>query len=122
MARKEYDPQLKAAVMAALLSGQSIGAVAAEYNVPRGTVHSWKRKVEGVPQIGSAQEQREIGELVMDYLRASLRTLKAQVEFFGDKTWLSRQNASELAVLHGVQTDKAIRLLEALEGPPDESI
>ncbi len=36
------------------------------------------------------------------------------VEFFRDEDWLYKQDASELTVLHGVVSDKTIRLLEAL--------
>lgn len=112
--RKQYDEQVKAAVMAALLAGQSVSSVAREYKLPKGTVSSWKRQAHREVDNASTQKKDEIGDLLLDYLTASLRTLKAQVEVFGDKTWLTKQPASELAVLHGVITDKAVRLLEGL--------
>ena len=112
----EYQPEVKAAVMSALLAGQSVCSVAREYKIPKGTVSSWKRKafdeVAGVEE-GSTQK-KAIGDLLLEYLEANLRSLKVQAEHFGDKTWLASQSADSLAVLHGVQTDKAIRLLEAL--------
>ncbi|MBX3050822.1 MAG: hypothetical protein KF753_05070 [Caldilineaceae bacterium] len=114
--RTQYSEETKAAVMAALLSGQSQYSVAQEYKIPQGTVNSWWRR-EGLAEgqrFGNPEQQDEIGGLLMIYLCASLRTLTAQVELFGDKSWLKQQGASELAVLHGVQTDKAIRLLEAM--------
>lgn len=117
MANTVYSEETKAAVMAALLSGQSVGQVAAEYKLPKGTVSTWKRKIEGIPQVGSPAQQEEIGELVLGYLRAILTALTKQAVHFGDKSWLQNQGASELAVLHGVSADKALRLLEALEGP-----
>lgn len=117
---RTYSEETKAAVMAALLSGQSLNAVARQYDIPKGTINGWKRRAEGIPQVGSPEQQKEIGELLLDYLRASLATLKKQVEFFSDPQWLKEQSASELAVLHGVATDKAIRLLEAL-GRGEES-
>lgn len=118
---RSYAPELKAAVMAALLAGQSTPEIAEEYSVPEGTVRSWKSRQGGTPVARVATEKsEEIGDLLLDYLRVSLRTLKTQVEHFGDKSWLASQDASELAVLHGVQTDKAIRLLEALSGGADE--
>lgn len=116
MARRQYSDETRGAVMAALLAGQSITSVSKEYNIPKGTVSGWKHRADGVAQ--SATQKREvdpeIGDLLLDYIRASLRTLKTQVEHFGDKTWLANQDADQLAVLHGVQTDKVIRLLEAL--------
>lgn len=124
MARKTYSEETKAAVMAALLSGQSQYSVAQEYNIPTGTINGWWRR-EGLAEgraFGNPEQQEEIGDLLMTYLRASLRTLTSQVELFGDTAWLKKQGASELAVLHGVQTDKAIRLLEAMsQGGGDDS-
>jgi len=39
-----YSEETKAAVMSALLSGQSVGKVADDYNIPEGTVKSWKSR------------------------------------------------------------------------------
>src|SRR5512133_822753 len=107
---KPYGDEVKAAVMAALLAGQSLNSVAREYNLPKSTVSRWKNS--DVPYTGT--QKTEIGGLVLEYLQANLETLRLQVEIFRDKTWLQRQTASDAAVLHGVLTDKAIRLLEAL--------
>ena len=118
---RNYSDETRAAVMAALLAGQSISAAAKEYNIPKGTVSDWKRKAEQETEgVGASPTQKEeIGDLLLDYIQTSLKTLKAQVEHFGDKTWLNTQDAGSLAVLHGVQTDKAIRLLEALTRPEE---
>ena len=45
--RTTYDDTIKAAVMAALLAGQSINSVAKEYQIPKGTVSGWRRQVMG---------------------------------------------------------------------------
>lgn len=117
--RKEYDEATKAAVMAALLTGQSVSAVAREYNIPKGTVNGWKRQAasfvmsRGVATVAT-QKREQIGELLFDYLHAMLMTLRVQAEHFGDKTWLTGQHADSLAVLHGVSADKVVRLLEAI--------
>ncbi len=111
-----HSSEVKAAVVAALLQGQSICQVAKEYHVPKGTVSYWKQT------LGSRQtptQKKEIGDLVLEYLRANLETLKAQAEQFKDPKWLSRQSAENAAVLHGVMTDKAIRLLEAFSADDD---
>jgi len=114
MARREYSDEIKAQVMAALLAGQSVNEVAKTYRIPVGTVKSWRRNSREFHPV-DPQKGQEIGELVLAYLRENLITLRAQVEHFRDPKWLSRQDASELAVLHGVVTDKAIRLLEAID-------
>ena len=64
-------------------------------------------------------ERKAVGELLIEYLRASIASLVMQTQVFGDREWLEQQDASSLAVLHGVQTDKVVRLLEAM-GAPDE--
>lgn len=114
MARNSYSDETKAAAMAALLAGQSVGEVAREYKIPRGTVRSWKAKAESGGETVATQKKEEIGDLLVAYLETNLRTLRAQSEFFADREWLKEQNAQELAILHGVVTDKTVRLLEAL--------
>lgn len=113
MSRNQYDQQTKAAVMSALLAGQAVSEIAEKYQIPESTLRSWKLRHRDVASVG--QEKRdEIGDLLFEYLKTTLRTLTVQAEHFGDKTWLTKQEAQQLAVLHGVTTDKAIRLLEAL--------
>jgi transposase-like protein len=122
--RRDYDAATKSACLAALLAGQGTTEVAKAYKVPEGTVKSWRARMKdatGASTFASvASEKREqIGELLIDYLHANLSTLRAQLIVFGDPAWLKLQNAADVAVLHGVMTDKSIRLLEALGGSPD---
>lgn len=112
MARASYSDETKAQVMAALLTGQSINAVAKEYKIPKQTISNWKnRDKPGVPKDDTQKES--LDNLLFNYVQESLKTLTAQVIIFSDESWIKRQSASELAILHGVITDKAIRLLEA---------
>lgn len=113
----EHSSEVKAAVMAALLQGQSVHEVAKEYSVPRSTVTRWKK--EGGRSVGP--QKREIGDLIVEYLRENLETLRSQAVTFRNPKWLERQSAENAAVLHGVMTDKAIRLLEALGRAEDEA-
>lgn len=123
MAKAEYPNEVKAAVMSALLTGQSVAQIASEYKIPASTVRSWKSRQANGESVASVatQKKEEIGDLLLDYLRTMLGTLKIQAKHFGDTDWLKKQNANELAVLHGVSTDKAIRLLEAL-APNDAEV
>jgi transposase-like protein len=113
MASRQYDEATKAAVMAALLAGQSINSAAKEYNIPVGTIKYWRAKNETFNTV-DPQKRDEIGQRLHSYLLASLDALKAQTMVFADETWLRKQPANELAVLHGVIADKGIRLLEAI--------
>ena len=113
MSDRSYSNDTKAAVMAALLTGQSVSSVAKEYQIPRGTVATWKRYTKGGVFENDQPQKEMIGELLLEYLAANLRALRLQSEIFSDSNWLKGQEAGELAVLHGVMTDKAIRLMEA---------
>lgn len=118
--KTEYTPETKAAVLAALLAGQGASKVAEEFRLPEGTVKSWQsrlRQAESPLRRVAPEKADEIGDLLIGYLHANLETLKIQATFFQDTKWLSQQNAADVAVLHGVMTDKSIRLLEALGGP-----
>jgi hypothetical protein len=125
MSRGQYSDEVKAAVMAALLAGQGVNEVSAVYSVPAATVRSWKSRAgirESVAPIVSDDARGRIGELLLGYLVKIIGALSAQAVLFADGEWLKKQSAGELAVLHGVAVDKAVRLLEALEGSEsDES-
>jgi len=118
MAKATYDDATKVAVMAALLTGQSAAAVAREYKLPPSTVRNWKQdaaKTGALPDSPERTNQRErIGELIIDNLEAALETTKVMLNAFANKDWLAKQEASQLAVLYGVISDKVFRVLEAL--------
>ena len=119
MARATYSDETKAQVMAALPAGPSINALAREDKIPKQTISNWKnRDKPGVPR-DDTQKAAEIEDLLSGYLKENLKTLRAQAEFFREETWLKKQEASQLAVLHGVLSDKAIRLLEAFGDEPE---
>ena len=114
---REYSPEVKAEVMAALLAGQSVATVATEYKLPPGTVKSWKSRLthgEAVATVATEQKQA-IGDLLVTYLEKMIASLTLQADHYGDKAWLNKQDAAALASLHGISMDKVIRLLEALD-------
>lgn len=121
MRGKPHPPEVKAAVTAALLAGQGVNEVAAAYNLDTGLVSRWRKAIpEDKLQQVAAKKADDFDDLISRFLQQTLITLSVQAEFFRDTTWLKGQDASSLAVLHGVQTDKAVRLLEALQnGAPD---
>lgn len=119
MARRAYSDEQKAAVMAALLAGQSVREVAAAYRIPTSTVAGWSASMNRSHPT-DPNTKKEIGALILEYLREVLTTLIAQQKVFRDEKWLQQQPASEAAVLHGVLADKGIRLLEALAGEEDD--
>lgn len=107
-----------------MLAGQSVTEAAAAYNLPVETVKKWKQRARAADAMDaagtgdvpakSADRRERIGELLVEYLAENLTTLRVQQAVFRDTAWLKQQTAGEAAILHGVLTDKAVRLLEAL--------
>ncbi len=119
MARREYSDETKAQVMAALLTGQSVSAVASSYKIPYSTVGTWAKDAKGLVRDSPIQKRERIGELVIDNVEAALEATRAMANVFADTEWLNKQEASQLAVLYGVISDKTYRILEALPDQPD---
>lgn len=117
----EYSDQIKAQALAALLAGQAPSEVARLYQIPVGTLKSWKsRQLRGESVATVATESRErIGALLLDYLETTLSTLIMQQKVFANAEWLLKQSAAEVATLHGLSVDKAVRLLEGLADQDD---
>lgn len=120
MANREYSSEQRAAVMAALLAGQSVSSVAKQYEIPKGTVSRWNKLAQQKRQEAAGgppeRTQKSLDELLYGYVEENLVTLRTQARVFRDEQWLKKQNASEVAVLHGVIADKTVRLLEAFGG------
>jgi transposase-like protein len=114
----DYSETIRARALAALIAGQSYAEVARAFNVPVGTLKSWKSRdamgVDASDATSATSKKERIGALLLDYLVSTLETLKAQQVVFADAAWLQKQSASEVAILHGVLADKSIRLLEGL--------
>jgi hypothetical protein len=117
MARgKQTTAELRAAVIAALLAGQGVTEVASRFKLDKSVVSRIKATIppDQLQQLATKKGE-EFGELLADYLRETIITLREQAKYFRTKEWLKLQSASEAAVLHGVCADKALRLLEAIE-------
>jgi transposase len=120
MARKQHEEATKAAIMAALLAGQSLSQVAKEYKIPKSTIANWSAEAHAFGTVPNGNGSRErIGALLLEYLEATLSTLIMQQKVFANAEWLLKQSAAEAATLHGVSVDKAVRLLEGLADTPD---
>jgi transposase-like protein len=117
---RQYAPEVKAAVLAALLAGQSVSAIAREHNVPRTTILGWKQRQTdpvflAVESVATPKKTDLIPDLVLDLMIARLQSQIALAKHVSDPQWLKNQSADEIAILVGVQDDKLYRLLEALD-------
>lgn len=114
--RNSYSKETKAAVIAALLGGQSISKVAKDYDIPSGTINSWNtrhNKEENLTNATNASQKKEISDLIIELLETHLRAAIGIANAI-DPSYIKKQSASEVAVLLGVINDKAFRMLEAL--------
>jgi hypothetical protein len=98
--------------MAALLAGQGVTEVAEAHNLPVPTVSGWAKGID-FEQV-RIKKGEQLADLTFGYLTALLSALTEQVSHVRTKEYVSKQPASEIAVLHGVMADKAFRLLSAL--------
>lgn len=124
MTGQVHPPEIKGAVLAALLTGQRVTAVAEQYKLPKQTVSEWNKQAKEL--LSDAVRTKKVVDIaggLNRYLEAALAAIAIQVEHSSDRAWLREQDASSFAVLHGVMVDKIIRLLEAAEaGREDESV
>jgi hypothetical protein len=106
----------RAVVLAALLVGQGVNQIAAQYKIPKATVSRLKKAIptEHLEQIGTQKRDR-LAELIAANLEASFQARQNILKQTEDAHWLSKQSASELATLYGVAADKEFRVLEAIE-------
>lgn len=137
-----HDPKIKAQAIALLLAGNSIGKTAEKLGISKSSVQNWQKEIKGeskhsqnstnntISQVHSHLEEsnsfntnstvpstqkKTRAELLDNLIDAKLETLIAQLEHFRDKDWLNRQSAGDLALLFGIEMDKAVRMLELIE-------
>jgi hypothetical protein len=113
MAASTISPDIRAAAIADLLSGDTPAEVARRYAIDPANVRQWKARyvTAGVtatpvhvtpdvtlptPQIGAPHE---IGRLLLDLLAAKLEASKAIAQAARNPTWLAQQSAADLAQL-----------------------
>jgi transposase-like protein len=118
------SPEVKAAVMAALLAGQSVCSVAKEYNLPKGTVSSWRQRMQrpaGVEGVATCHE--EISALLLELVQAQLKgAILRETTVMVDVDYLKSQNVADVAALHGGAEDRTVRMLEAFGNAEDEDL
>lgn len=125
MARVEYGPEIKAAVLADLALGLSIYAVAKARGMSDNTVRAWRDQAlangtfpvatAGAIEGRSTAESLDLGALIGEFVVASLRSLRVQVELLGNESWLRSLNASDVIEAHRELRDGTIRILATAE-------
>lgn len=116
LARDAHNPEIRAAVLAALLAGQSVSQVAKEYSLPRGTVSAWRKRAVA----NGATQKESIGELLVQLVEKNIRGLISAADVLHDPEWIRKQNAAELGTFIGITHDKVVRMLEAMSNTGQE--
>lgn len=119
MKGKQTDDPVRAAVMAALLAGQGVSQIARELKISKATVSRIKNTV-GPKHLEQVETEKrdKITALIEAHLETALSSANELAKkAASNKAWFAKQTASDIAVLFGVFSDKAFRILEALEPP-----
>ena len=112
--KQVYTQEKKAHVLAEVIMGHTSQSIAEKYDIPVGTVQTWKQEATQLNPV-QREKKEELGELVTEYVREALRTLRNQSIAFGDVDYLHAQNAADNAILHGVMADKVGRIIASLQ-------
>lgn len=144
MPSAKVSPEIKAAALADLMSGEQPAVVAERYGLPSGTVRQWKNRLnvtgrvtEHAPapvtlNVGSddgitahrptiEQQQLRILELMYENLIAKLTASQRIANYAATTEWLSRQDAAGIAELGQYLDATAANLLALLAGRGGET-
>ncbi len=114
---KAKDDSTRAAVLGALLEGQGVSQIARDMKLAKSTVSRYKNDLlpEQLEQVGTEKKDK-ITALIESHLETSLTCAnELATKAATNKAWFNKQSAEGIAVLYGVLSDKAIRILEALD-------
>lgn len=119
---KAHPPEVRAAVVAALITGASLTAVCEEFDVPQRTALDWREAaIAASPLVrvtgDEARTRRELDleQLVGDLVSSSIEALVIQAGLAAERSWFTAQDASGIAEYRGVEFDRLIRLLRAFQ-------
>lgn len=123
MARgKAHPPELRAAVVAALITGAAPEAVCEEFGVPYRTAKDWLDAAVASSTLvritGDEMRTRrelDLEQLVGDLVSSSIEALVTQAGLAAERSWFAAQDASGIAQYRGVEFDRLIRLLRAFQ-------
>lgn len=142
---KRHPPEVRAAAVAAVATGEPLTDVAKRFGLDKGRLSHWcssdipaaqaldrnesqlSQPVATPGGVVRALQRRTIAELAHELVCVSLETLTVQARVAGREDWVEKQSARGLAEYRGVELDRLIRLLPAFQpddepGERDESI
>src|SRR3954451_20301777 len=131
MPASKIAPEIRAQAIADLSDGDQPAVVAERYKLPSGTVRKWKQRLvtpdvtdavtSGVTKSASVAtrpqieaQQKAIGDLVLDNLRAKLIATQKIAEYVTTPAWLQKQNAADVAELFETIDRAAVAILDRM--------
>lgn len=120
--RRVYDRDTKVLVQSLLASGKSTRQVALDTGVPEGTIRCWQQRnhQRAAAKRFEASSSAGLSGTIEAYLYEILEALTSQARLTGDPDWLRKQSAADIAALHIALSERAFRLLSAIEEPGDD--
>lgn len=114
--RRHHSEEKRAAVIAALLTGQGVTQIARDLKIPAETVSNYKRALtpEQITELNAKRAGR-LDDLLFEHLEASFAAQRAILTHVQSPKYIQRQNPADLAVFLGVSNDKTVRILDAIE-------
>lgn len=131
--RRSYNPEIKAAALADLATGEQPAVIAQRYNLDPAVVRQWKKRqdivtpdvtdrVTVVTRPSVEAQQLALGDLVLENLRAKLIATQRIAEHATLPSWLEKQTAADVAGLFEVLDRSAIGILDRLAGAQRSAI
>ena len=114
--RKHHSKQLIAEIKANLILGGSISEVSQYFNIPESTVRNYFRQLtpDEIAKL-NAKKESQIGSLMTEYLQETLKSLVDLASQVRNPEYIHCQKAQDIAILFGVMSDKAFKLIEAAQ-------
>jgi hypothetical protein len=122
---KRHPPEVRAAAVAAVATGEQPSAVAKRFGISQGLLHGWCEQ--DLPPVDLTEVSRSdlartrtrerMAGLIYDCIGDILGTVRNQLRAASDEEWLARQDAGDVAAILDREIDGAIRLLAGFRPP-----
>lgn len=115
------DPQIKAAVLADIATGQPFATIAKKYGINRSAVYRWRDESLSQPVVTQEQSD-QLGEAINAWTVKAVQALTVQLDLAMDLDWLRGHSPADFAALITVLADQVARVAQTQEiGQSSES-
>lgn len=116
---RRHPPEVRAAAVAAVATGEQPAAVAKRHGISQGLLHGWCDQdlppvdVSEISRsdLARARSREQMAELIYDTIGDLLTGIRDQLREATRAEWVARQDAADVAALLDKEIDGAIRLL-----------